>query len=306
MSNKKIEKKLLKFSVVAAFGFALLGFIWGFIIDSQMLLFDGVYSFISVILSGISLYVASVIKKEEDETFQFGRSQLEPIAILFKSLTIFSICLYAFVGGIQDLFNGGRETNIESAILYSVIATISCLLCWSIISYKSKKVKYSGLLMVEKHQWLMDTLLSCAVLIGFGIGYFMKGTQYDIYIKYIDPLIVVLVTGYFFKMPLDSLKGSIQELLLMAPDKDDEIYEKIEKSLDQITKDCLFDDYEYRVAKTGREYDIELSFISHNPNLRLSMKELDNIRHKTEKLLEKELKLQLWLTISFMNDKKWS
>lgn len=306
MKNKKIEKRMLKLSLFAAIGFALLGFIWGFAIDSQMLIFDGVYSFISIILSGISLYVANVIKKQEDETFQFGRSQLEPIAILFKSLTIFSICLYAFVSAIQDLFNGGRETNIESAILYSIIATVSCLICWLIISNESKKAKHSGLLMVEKYQWLMDTLLSCAVLVGFSFAYFLKNTQYEIYIKYIDPLMVVLVTGYFFKMPIATLKGSIQELLLMAPDKEDEIYEKVESSLDKITRSCLFDDYEYRLAKTGRVYDIEISFISHNPELRLTMKELDDIRHKAEKELENEINLELWLTISFMHDKRWS
>ena len=306
MSGRKIEKDLLKFSVIAAFGFALLGFIWGFIIDSKMLIFDGIYSFVSVILSGISLYVANVIRKDEDETFQFGRSQLEPIAILFKSLTIFSICLYAFIGGIQDIVSGGRETNIESAMLYSVVATVACLICWWIISYQSKKVKHSGLLMVEKHQWLMDTLLSLAVLIGFTIAFFLKDGKYDIYIKYIDPLMVVLVTGYFFKMPLTAMKSSIQDLLLMAPDKDDDIYQIIESVLTLTTKECLFDDYEYRLAKTGREYDIEISFISNNPNLRLSMNELDEIRNKTNDNLEKLLDRKLWLTISFMHDKKWS
>lgn len=304
--DKKIEKNLLKFSIFAAFGFALLGFIWGFAIDSQMLIFDGIYSFISVILSGISLYVANVIKKEEDEKFQFGRSQLEPIAILFKSLTIFSVCVYAFIGGLQDIYSGGTKTNIESAILYSVIATISCIACWWIISYQSKKVKHSGLLLVEKHQWLMDTLLSSAVLVGFTIAYFLEKTEYNYLVKYIDPFMVVLVTGYFFKMPLMALKGSIQDLLLMAPGQDDEVYDSIETVLPVLMRKYGFDDYDYRLAKTGRIFDIKVSFISDNPDLKLSLRELDIIRQDTEKKLNSVLNRDMWLDVSFMNDKKWA
>ena len=304
--NKKTEKNILIFSIVAAFGFAILGFVWGFLIDSKILIFDGIYSFISVILSGVSLYVASVLNKEEDDKFQFGRSQLEPIAILFKSLTIFSVCVYAFIGGLQDIYSGGTETNIKSAIIYSIIATIACLICWGIMLKQSKKVKHSGLLIVEKHQWLMDTLLSSAVLVGFTIAYFLQQTQYSYYVRYIDPLMVVFVTGYFFKMPLESLKGAIKDLLLMAPEQDDEVYASIEKMLPIIQNNYKFDSFDYRLARTGRLFDLEVSFISKDPNLRLSLGELDAIRDDTKIKLESIIKRDLILTVSFMNDPKWS
>tara|TARA_Y100001960_G_C14776365_1_gene883404 strand:- start:175 stop:1092 length:918 start_codon:yes stop_codon:yes gene_type:complete len=304
--SSKIEKNLLKFSVISAIGFALLGFIWGFAINSQMLIFDGIYSFISVILSGISLYVADFIKKEDDDQFQFGRAQIEPIAIVFKSLAIFSICLYAFINAIKDIANGGSSTNIESAILYSIIATLACLISWLFISLKMKKVKNSNLLMVEKYQWLMDTLLSSAVLIGFVIAFFLKETKYEYLIKYIDPTMVVIVTLYFFKMPITTLKNSLKELLLMAPEPDSEISIKIDNICQVIRRKYSFDEVVTRVAKTGRELSLEISFISENPDFSLTLYEYDLIRDDIEEKIKKETTLKLWLTVAFMSSRKHS
>lgn len=270
-----------------------------------MLLFDGIYSFISVILSGISLYAAELIHKEDDERFQFGRSQIEPVAIFFKSLAIFSICLYAFINAAIDIFKGGTETNIESAIIYSIVATTACLSAWLYISIKMKKVKNSNLLMVEKHQWLMDTLLSSAVLIGFFIAFMLKGTSYESFIKYVDPVMVLLVTTYFFKMPILSLKSSIKELLLMAPD-DDDLMVDVDNICNVIKRKYSFDDYVCRIAKTGRELSLEISFISDNPDYSLTLYEFDLIRDDIEKKIQKEIALRLWLTVSFMSSKKHS
>lgn len=301
-----IEQNLLKFSIIAAIAFACLGFIWGFMIDSQMLIFDGIYSFISVILSGISLYVANVIKKEDDDRFQFGRAQIEPIAIFFKSLAIFSICLYAFINAITDIIDGGNSTNIESAILYSVIATTSCWACWFYISLKMKKVKNSNLLMVEKYQWLMDTLLSLAVLIGFIGAYFLKNTSYNYLVPYIDPVMVLIVTSYFFKMPISALIKSLKELMLIAPEPDATITQDVEQICLVIQRKYGFDEYVSRIAKTGRELSLEISFISDNPDLALTLRELDIIREDINLKLKKETDYHLWLTVSFMHNKEHS
>lgn len=86
MLTQNIEKKILSFSIISAFLFALTGSIWGILINSQVILFDGIYSFISVILSAVSLLASEIIKKEDDKMFQFGRSQVEPITIVFNLL----------------------------------------------------------------------------------------------------------------------------------------------------------------------------------------------------------------------------
>ncbi|MBD1388135.1 cation transporter [Neiella sp. HB171785] len=306
VSKLQAEKHILLFSVVAAVGFAFLGFIWGFLIDSQMLIFDGIYSFISVILSAISLYVSDLLRKEDDDQFQFGRAQIEPLAIFFKSLAIFSICLYAFITAIIDMLNGGSNTNIESAIVYSVVATLACLASWLYISWQTKRVKASGLLMVEKQQWLMDTLLSSAVLVGFVIGYLLKSTEYSYLVKYVDSAMVILATSYFFKMPIEALKNSLKELMLMAPEPDAKVSIEVERICQQIRQKYGFDEVVSRIAKTGRELSLELSFIGHDPQFALNLGQLDAIRDELDGQLSANIPLKLWLTVSFMHSKKHS
>ena len=61
----KLENKILKLSVIGALFFALFGIAWGWAIKSDMIIFDGLYSFISVILSMISLYINKYMAKRK-------------------------------------------------------------------------------------------------------------------------------------------------------------------------------------------------------------------------------------------------
>ncbi|NQU16617.1 MAG: cation transporter [Candidatus Saganbacteria bacterium] len=58
--------------------FALLALIWGWLAQSQMIMFDGIYSFISLLLTGLYFYAARSIAMGPDSKFPFGRSQMEP------------------------------------------------------------------------------------------------------------------------------------------------------------------------------------------------------------------------------------
>lgn len=304
MLTQNIEKKILSFSIISAFLFALTGSIWGILINSQVILFDGIYSFISVILSAVSLLASEIIKKEDDKMFQFGRSQVEPITIVFKSLIIIAICVYAFVNAINSIFEGGRSVSSPSAILYSIFTTIACLVCWIYVHNSKKKIRNSGLLKIESKEWLMDTLLSSAVLIVFIFSYYVEKTIYKDFVVYFDPLMVIIVTLFFIKLPVIDLINNIKELLLMAPD--DEVLKTINSVVNTIKINNHFDDILLRTAKRGRIISIEVNFISHNPNLKLSMYELDLIREELETELEKEINYEQWLTITFMNNEKWA
>ena len=69
----KIENKMLKLSVLGALFFALFGIAWGWAIDSDMIIFDGLYSFISLLLSMLSLFISNFMNKKDVEKFPFGK-----------------------------------------------------------------------------------------------------------------------------------------------------------------------------------------------------------------------------------------
>ena len=80
------ESALLRFSLFMGIFFAVLGVTWGLAIQSSVILFDGIYSGISIILTTLSLLAAAMLKRPEDERFQFGRMAVAPMVIALKSV----------------------------------------------------------------------------------------------------------------------------------------------------------------------------------------------------------------------------
>ena len=78
MNRKPEERSLLLFSVWMGILFAVLGISWGLAIQSGIILFDGIYSGFSIILSMLSILALRLINQPDDDTFQFGRMAFEP------------------------------------------------------------------------------------------------------------------------------------------------------------------------------------------------------------------------------------
>ncbi|MBU8907692.1 cation transporter [Desertibacillus haloalkaliphilus] len=204
-----LEKKWLQMSVFGGLLFAILGIILGLLIQSQMVLFDGLYSFISVILSLLSLLAAQVIEKGDKSRFPYRKDMLEPVVIIIKYVAILLLCVTAIYSAFEALLSGGRETNVSYALLYSLISTVGC---WGMYIFLKKHKKNSGLIGAEANQWRMDTLLSAAVLVGFFIAVALSFTSYTSVIPYIDPLMVLVAAGYFLKIPVVEITRALKQM----------------------------------------------------------------------------------------------
>ena len=122
----KLENKILKLSVIGALFFALFGIAWGWAIKSDMIIFDGLYSFISLILSMLSLYINNYMAKRDFDKFPFGKHILEPIVISIKSLIIAIMCLYSLIDAIKTIVSGGNSVSLGLAIIYSIVSVVGC------------------------------------------------------------------------------------------------------------------------------------------------------------------------------------
>lgn len=308
MSNhnqENVEQHILKFSVLSAVVFALLGLVWGAIAGSQMIIFDGIYSFISVILSGLSVYAARSMKIGDDMRFPLGRSQMEPLVITFKSLVIVALCVAAFAKAVITIFAGGQEIDELSAMAYASIGTAGCIGSLLYITWKRKKAGGSVLVTAERMQWFMDTLLSVFVLLGFFAAWIMeKHREYAYYSRYMDPGMVVVFSVFFIRMPIRTLVEGIRDMLQMAPDMT--IYGNSRRITEKIAKERGFKNYRIRISKVGRALAYKISFISHTPDDSRSMGELDNIRQEIESGIGAICENSIRMKVSFMHDEKWS
>ena len=92
-SKSASETSLLVFSLCMGIFFAALGIGWGLAIQSGVILFDGIYSGMSIILTMLSILAMRLLRQPDDDTFQFGRMAFEPLVVAFKSLVIIAVCL---------------------------------------------------------------------------------------------------------------------------------------------------------------------------------------------------------------------
>lgn len=80
------ENRVLTLSALFASMFAGGGLIVGLLVGSLVIMFDGVYSLVSLLLTLLSLVAARYIRKPSDAQFPFGRAVFEPAVIAVKVL----------------------------------------------------------------------------------------------------------------------------------------------------------------------------------------------------------------------------
>ena len=296
------ESYLLKISTLGTLFFAVLGIAWGWTVKSEMILFDGMYSLGGVILSLLALMGSIYINKKDYEKYPFGKKMIEPLIVIIKSLAIFIMCIYSLTGSIKDLINGGNEVQYGYALIYALISTLGCGIAYFFLKKKGKAIN-SSLINIESSQWLMDTLLSMGVLVGFLIANIIKHTEFIWFNRYLDPLMVIICSSVFIKMPIKSFGDGLKELLEFKAD--DSITLEIDKLVEGIEREYNFEESITRVSKTGNDLRIEIDFIYNEESNIKALDEMDSLREKIFNSLS-HINYEKWLNVSFTKDKKWA
>lgn len=267
-----------------------------------MILFDGMYSLGGVILSLLALIGSIYINKEDYENSSFRKKVIEPLIVIIKSLAIFIMCAYSLTGAIKDLIAGGNEVQYGYALIYALISTIGCGIVYYFLKKKGKAIN-SSLVNIESSQWLMDTLLSMGVLVGFLIANIIKNTEFIWFNRYLDPLMVIICSSVFIKMPLKSFTHGLKELLEFKADNN--ITLEIDKLVEGIEREYKFEESITRVSKTGSDLRIEIDFIYNEESNIKALEEMDRLREKIFNSLS-HINYEKWLNISFTRDKNWA
>ena len=63
-----------------------------------------------------------------------------------------------------------------SALVYAVVSTVGCIVVAIVVQRVNKRV-HSDLLDAERNQWMGDSVLSVAVLLGFSAALLIEGTS---------------------------------------------------------------------------------------------------------------------------------
>ncbi len=288
------EHHTLSISALLTSGFAVGGMGLGLLVGSIVIVFDGVYSLVSLLLTLLSLAASYYINKPSKSAFPFGKAVLEPIVIAIKATVILIVVLFSLYSAISSLMSGGREVDASIATIFGVVNILGCSYAWWFMAKQSRRTA-SGLIEAEKKQWQMDTLLSVAVTVGFIAAWLVSLSPFAAYATYADPIMMILMGFYFLKVPFDMLCGALRELLMMAPSK--ELCLVVGNDVLEIEKHS---DHQLKIAgitKVGQELRVNIDLHVDDDTLKLDTLEKTR-KQLTNRLSKHRFKLQLQLNVA--------
>jgi cation diffusion facilitator family transporter len=303
VADMRQESHLLRVSVYAGLAFAFIGIIWGLLSHSQMVIFDGFYSFLNTLFSLVGVFALRFIQRTDDKRFPFGKSAMEPLSIVFQTLGITFLCVYAIVEAVLVILSGGSHIDLGLVILYAVISTLGCLASYLYLA-KHSKTLHSAFVNLEKDQWLLSTLLSVGVLVGFTIGLLLSRTNtFTFLLPYIDPFMVLVMSPFFLRIPLTTMVQNVKELLDMPPEP--QIQQEIETIVQRVAQSYAFAESFVRLTKVGRSIFIEIDFVIGGKTLARTIEDSDAVREEIYQQLQ-TIPYEKWFTVSFTADRKWA
>ena len=138
MHNNEISR-ILFISTLGALIFSVTGIFLGIISNSDMVLLDGLYAVLSLLISALSLFTSITIKKPNRESFPFGKYIFQPLTIVFNSSILLLLCILSLISSIYAIMQGGRNINANIGLFYGIFSFVGCGVICFLLSRNRKK-----------------------------------------------------------------------------------------------------------------------------------------------------------------------
>jgi predicted Co/Zn/Cd cation transporter (cation efflux family) len=297
-SGSAREQRLLVQSMVLGGTFGVVGVVWGLAAGSQIILFDGVYASLAILLSWLSLRASQLVAAGATVRYPYGREALAPLVIAVQGMALLGTCLYAIVTSVQSILEGGSEVDAGSAALYGLITTLGALAVWF---HLRRYAAQSELVGAETAQWAAGWLLSLGMLVAFGAVLLLEGTSYDAIARYVDPVLVLVVCVAFLPAPFRMVRTTVVELLEGAPPS--HVQAPVRAVVDEVTEEFGLAEPVVRMSKLGTKLYLEVDYLVEAG--RWDVSDADRVRHALRDRLTR-LPYTVWLNVDLSTDPTWS
>ncbi|MGY6632329.1 MAG: cation diffusion facilitator family transporter [Alkalilacustris sp.] len=304
------EEALLRLSIAATLTVAGAGIVVGLLTGSFSITFDGIYSLLDAVMSGISLMVVGLIKayaargmanKRLERRFSYGFWHLEPIVLGLNGILLTAVAVYALVNAVAILLDGGRLLAFDMALIYAGAATVVCLgVGW--IGLRANRRIGSAFVALDARGWIMGGGISGALVVAFGIALLIEDTEVAWLLPYVDPVALALVCLVVIPLPFATIRTAFADILLVTP-------EDLRRHIDGVAGAVVarhgFVGFRAYVARIGRARQIELYFIVPPGWPARTLEEWDALRDEIGAEIDGEGP-DRWLTIVFTTDRDWA
>jgi cation diffusion facilitator family transporter len=283
----------------AAFGVTAVG--WGLLAGSQLIVFDGLYSFASVGLSFLAVLALRTARKGPDERYPWGREVWEPLTVVVKAAALGALSVYALVGGIVDVLAGGRDVEVGWALVYGILATLAGVGVTLVLRRRSR-LGASDLVRAEAAEWAGDTLLSVGVLAGFVVAVVLVRAGRPDLARFVDPVMVVVVSAAFLPVPARLMRSALREVLTMSAPA--ALREPIVSVVRAVGSEHGLEESFVRVSKVGGRVDVDIGFVVGDGAKATTVHDFDAIRVELERRFA-ALGRSTSMSVAFSADRRW-
>jgi cation diffusion facilitator family transporter len=294
------DSRTLVLSVVASSVFAVGSLVWGLLAGSQMIVFDGLYSFVSVVLSLLAVVALRAARQGPDERYPWGREVFEPLTITVKAAALAGLCGYAVIGGIQEIAAGGRQIDAGWAVLYGIAATVIGVGVSLALRRMSRGA--TDIVRAEAAEWMGDALLSIGTLAGFGVALGLQVAGRDDIARFVDPAMVVLTSAIYLRIPLRLFAEGLREVLTMSAGP--ALREQVTGLVEDVAREWLLAAPAVRLSKVGARLDVDIVFLVDAASTTRAVEQFDRVRAElADRLLATGLEPSL--SVGFTADPRW-
>lgn len=284
----RLEQRALHVSIGVAAAQGAVGVVWGIFARSQMILLDGVYAVVGIILSWLLLRASSLAAQGPSRKYPYGREGATPLAIGIQGFVLLSMLVYAATEAVYAIRGGGSEVTAGWALVYAVGTTIISVSTWW---WLRSQAADSDLLLAETAAWRIGALRGVGMAIGFAVLVVLDDSRWSEASPYVDPVMVLIVCIAFVGTPLRMIRSTGVELLEGAPSSD--LVERVGATVDAVATEYEIEHPDVRVTKLGSKLYVEVDAEVH-PDVTVSQEHA--VRQAVRNGLD-VLPYEIWLNL---------
>jgi predicted Co/Zn/Cd cation transporter (cation efflux family) len=289
-ADTAIERHALLSSMAITAVLGAIGVVWGVAVESQMILLDGVYAVLGLLVTWLLLLASGLAQSEPSRRYPYGRESLTPLVIGVQGFVLLATLAYAAFDAVLTIRDGGTSVNPGWAIVYSVLTTVGSVVTWL---WLRAKASTSDVLGSESTAWKIGSLRGVGMIIGFTVMALLAGSSLDDAVPYVDPAMVLITCAVFLPAPIKMVRVTIVELLEGAPSS--EVQTPVLDAIDEIRVRFDLDAPTVLMSKVGPKLYVELDVVV-DPQVTVAQEH--EVRQALAERLD-ELPYDVWLTTEF-------
>jgi predicted Co/Zn/Cd cation transporter (cation efflux family) len=265
--------------------------VWGIVGGSQMILLDGAFAIVGIVVSLILLLASAQAAVPPDQRFPFGRAGATPLAIAVQGLVLGATLLYAAFEAAFTIVDGGSDITAGWGIAYGVLTTVGSAIVWL---WLARRAGSSDVLVAEATAWRVAALRGAGMVLGFAVLGVLTGSRWDDAAPYVDPVMVLATCALFLPAPVRMVRATVAEMMQATPGSSVRV--PVIEAIEAVRARHDLDEPVIRLTKLGPRLDVEVDV---TVGAHVTVEQQHEVRVELEQRLA-AMPFDVWLTLEML------